>query len=72
MPERRRRSSEADQGPNPMEEENFPTESPTRRAVERDMREPSNIRGPSEPIPRRRPPIQEADEVSDVSRSMEE
>ena len=72
MPERRRKPSDASQGPNPMEEENFPTDSPTRRAVERDMREPSNVRGPSDPIPRRRPPIQEADEVSDVSDSMQD
>jgi len=65
-PPRRKRSSErpdVQSGvPNPMEEENFPTESPTRRAVERDMREPSNVRGPSSPIPRRDPPLKEAED----------
>lgn len=55
MPERRKAK-----GPNPMDEENFPTDNPTRRAVDREMREPSNIRGPAEPIPRRKPPIHEA------------
>lgn len=46
--------------PNPMDEENFPTNNPTRRAVERDMKEPSNVRGPSDPTPHKKPPIQEA------------
>ncbi|HVM45797.1 MAG TPA: hypothetical protein VM582_07660 [Candidatus Thermoplasmatota archaeon] len=55
-PRRRRTSS-----PNPMEEENFPTRSPTRDAVEREMREPSNVRGPSSPVPRREPPAKEAE-----------
>lgn len=47
-------------GQNPMHEENFPTHSPTRDAVERDMREPSNLRGPAQPPPQRRPPLKEA------------
>lgn len=37
--------------PNPMDEENFPPNSPTRRAVNREMDEPSNVRGPSKPTP---------------------
>lgn len=47
MPERRRpRAGE------PMEEENFPTRSPTRDAVEREMDEPGNLQG-SHPIHRK-------------------
>ena len=45
--------------PSPMDEENFPTRSPTRDAVEREMREPSNVRGPAEPAPKRKPPVRE-------------
>lgn len=45
--------------PNPMEEENFPTRSPTRDAVEREMREPGNLHGPAEPAPRRKPPVKD-------------
>lgn len=45
---------------NPMEEENFPEHSPTRDAVEREMREPGNVRGPTRPVPRTRPPLPEA------------
>lgn len=41
---------------NPMEEENFPPKSPTRRAVERQMDEPSNVRGPTNPTPSRMKP----------------
>ena len=59
MPSRRRK--DAAPGPNPMHEENFPTRSPTRDAVEREMREPSNVRGPSDPAPRRVPPLKEMD-----------
>lgn len=65
MPERRK-----GKGPSPMDEENFPTDNPTRRAVDREMREPSNVRGPTDPIPRRRPPLQEAEEEG--GRSSEE
>ena len=43
-----------------MDEENFPERSPTRDAVEREMREPSNVRGSNEPVPRREPPAKEA------------
>lgn len=60
MPDRKRRAPDA--SPNPMEEENFPTRSPTRDAVEREMQEPSNIRGPAQPAPRKTPPTQEAPE----------
>lgn len=45
---------------NPMEEENFPSHSPTRDAVEREMREPGNVRGPTRPTPEKRPPLKEA------------
>ncbi len=45
--------------PSPMDEENFPTRSPTRDAVEREMREPSNVRGPGDPAPKRKPPVRE-------------
>lgn len=44
---------------NPMEEENFPPRSPTRDAVEREMREPGNVRGPARPTPEKRPPLKE-------------
>lgn len=44
------------------EEENFPKRSPTRDAVEREMREPSNLRGPA-PAKRRMPPMKEAGEA---------
>ena len=54
---RRRRAA----GPNPMDEENFPPRSPTRDAVEREMREPSNVRGSHEPVPRREPPAKEVE-----------
>ena len=43
-----------------MEEENFPGRSPTRDAVEQKMQEPSNVRGPTDPIPREEPPRKEA------------
>ena len=59
MPYRKRKGTAA--GPNPMDEENFPTRSPTRDAVEREMREPSNVRGPADPAPRRAPPAKEMD-----------
>lgn len=66
MPERKRRTPAggtptdvADQ--NPMDEENFPDRSPTRDAVEREMDEPSNLRGPAHPKPRREPPTYEGE-----------
>lgn len=49
-------------GQNPMDEENFPDRSPTRDAVEREMREPGNLRGPASGAPRRTPPTKELDE----------
>ncbi len=49
--------------PSPMDEENFPTRSPTRDAVEREMQEPGNIRGPTEPIPKRKPPIHDLEDA---------
>lgn len=61
MPEGAKKRRDAS-GQNPMDEENFPTRSPTRDAVEREMREPSNVRGPAHPTPARKPPIHEADE----------
>lgn len=49
------------------EEENFPRRSPTRDAVEREMREPSNLRAPA-PKRRQMPSVKEAeDELGDGS-----
>lgn len=62
MVKRSRRKEERSIAPNPMEEANFPEDSPTRRAVEREMREPANVRPSGSPLPRQRPPIQEIDE----------
>lgn len=42
-------------GPNPMEEENFPRNNPTRKSADKNMREPSNVRGSQDPVPRRMP-----------------
>lgn len=57
LPQRKKAPSQ-----NPMEEENFPSRSPTRDAVEREMREPGNLRGPASPTPRKSPPMKELDE----------
>lgn len=70
-PERRRLKPQ-----NPMDEENFPERSPTRDAVEREMQEPGNIRGPARPLPQKRPPLQEVGDGmagdEDVSRDAAE
>lgn len=47
--------------PNPMDEENFPPNNPTRKSAEKHMNEPSNVRGSKEPVPKRLPTT-EADE----------
>lgn len=68
-PPRRRKAS----SPNPMEEENFPTSSPTRRAVEREMDEPSNLRGPSDPVgDEDHPPVYEGDKAREKPRPSRE
>lgn len=47
-------------GPNPMEEENFPTNNPTRKSADKNMREPSNVRGSRDPVPDKGVPNKEA------------
>lgn len=47
-------------GPDPMEEENFPQNNPTRKSADKHMREPSNVRGSRDPVPRKPQPIHEA------------
>jgi len=42
-------------GPNPMDEENFPRNNPTRKSADKHMSEPSNVRGSRDPVPRRMP-----------------
>lgn len=49
-------------GPNPMDEENFPRNNPTRKSADKNMREPSNVRGSKDPVPDKPQPIQEAGE----------
>lgn len=49
MPEKKQKS----EGSGPMDEENFPTNNPTRRAADKHMDEPSNVRGPTNPTPSR-------------------
>ena len=39
--------------PNPMDEENFPPNNPTRKSAEKHMNEPSNVRGSRDPVPKR-------------------
>lgn len=61
MPEEKQQSGGS--GSNPMEEENFPVNNPTRRAADKHMDEPSNIRPPTKPTPSRmRPSPVEGDE----------
>ena len=50
--------------PTPMDEENFPTRSPTRDAVEREMREPENL-APPLPMDRKKRPLKEFETFSD-------
>lgn len=57
QPARRRKDAPI----SPMEEENFP-DSPQRRAADREMDEPSNLRPSADPIPRRRAPAREAED----------
>lgn len=41
------------------DEENFPRRSPTRDAVDREMKEPRNLREPAQPKPKKSPPTRE-------------
>ncbi|HUR68503.1 MAG TPA: hypothetical protein VM370_04595 [Candidatus Thermoplasmatota archaeon] len=60
-PRRRKLSDEMEsEGPNPMEEENFP-DSPAREAADREMAEPTNVPG-SKPMLPKRMPIQESED----------
>ncbi|HET6404786.1 MAG TPA: hypothetical protein VFH78_09065 [Candidatus Thermoplasmatota archaeon] len=56
-PVRRKASGNVD----PTAEENFP-DNPTRRAADREMNEPANLRPSARPLPRREPPARELDE----------
>lgn len=51
--------------PNPMDEENFPPNNPTRRSAEKHMNEPSNVRGSQDPVPRRMPTTEAGGEGSE-------
>jgi hypothetical protein len=48
--------------PDPMDEENFPPNNPTRKSAEKHMNEPSNVRGSRDPVPKRLPTTEAGDE----------
>ena len=54
-----KKGKDAKPGPDPMGEENFPRNNPTRRSADEKMSEPSNVRPSNDPLPRRTPPTQE-------------